>query len=259
MVAAKLPGFTLIHLSKALLILGHVDQARLRRDEALTEARRVFAYNLAYTLACAWVCDWIADGVKSAPTMLRSADELLAVSSEHGFSLWFAGADVMRGWCLAALGRAGEGLPLHGLGNWRATGANLWVPYLLLMVAETYAVAGQPRAGLESLAEAADLIETTQERCAEADMHRLRGTLLQSMGEHAAAEDSYRHALETARRQSAKFCELRAATSLARLWCDQGKPIEARDLLAPIYGWFTEGFDTPVLQNAKALLDELHA
>ena len=101
------------------------------------------------------------------------------------------------------------------------------------------------------------MIETTQERWAEADMHRLRGTLLVSIHEHAAAEDSYRQALAVARRQSAKFWELRAATSLARLWREQGNCTEARDLLAPVYNWFTEGFDTPVLRDAKALLDAL--
>jgi predicted ATPase len=101
------------------------------------------------------------------------------------------------------------------------------------------------------------LVEATQERWAEAEMHRLRGTLLLSMSKHAEAENSYRQALSVAQRQSAKFWELRAAMSMARLWRDQGKRIEARNLLAPIDGWFTEGFDTPVLQDAKALLDEL--
>jgi predicted ATPase len=126
-----------------------------------------------------------------------------------------------------------------------------------MTLAEVYGMAGQPDEGLDRLAEAANLVETTQERWAEAEMHRLRGTLLLAMNEHAAAENSYRHALAVAQRQSAKFWELRAATSLARLWRDQGKRTEARDLLAPIYGWFTEGFETPVLQDAKALLDQL--
>ena len=88
-------------------------------------------------------------------------------------------------------------------------------------------------------------------------MHRMRGTLLLSMHERAAAEESYRQALEVARRQSAKFWELRAAMSLAQLWRDQGKPQQARELLAPVYGWFTEGFETRDLKEAKALLEEL--
>jgi hypothetical protein len=118
-------------------------------------------------------------------------------------------------------------------------------------------MAAQPDEGLERLTEAANLVETTQERWAEAELRRLRGTLLRAMHERDAAEDSYRHALAVARRQSAKFWELRAALDLACLWRDQGKHIEARDLLAPIYGWFTEGLDTPVLRDAKGLLDQL--
>ena len=100
-------------------------------------------------------------------------------------------------------------------------------------------------------------METTQDRWAEAEMHRMRGTLLLSMHKHAAAEESYRHALAMARQQSAKFWELRAALNLAQLWRDQGKRHEARELLAPVYGWFTEGFDTRDLKEARALLDEL--
>jgi len=101
------------------------------------------------------------------------------------------------------------------------------------------------------------LVEATQERWAEAEMHRLRGTLFLSMSKHAEAENSYRQALSVAQRQSAKFWELRAATSMARLWRDQGKREEARELLAPVFAWFTEGFDTPVLKDTKAVLDRL--
>jgi predicted ATPase len=118
-------------------------------------------------------------------------------------------------------------------------------------------MAGQPERGLDRLAEAAKLVETTQERWAEAEMHRLHGTLLLVVHDVAAAENSFQQALNIAQHQSAKLWELRAATSLAHLCLDQDKRAEARDLLAPIYGWFTEGFDTPVLQDAKALLDEL--
>ena len=101
------------------------------------------------------------------------------------------------------------------------------------------------------------IVETTDERCDEAELHRVRGDLLNAIGDAAAADQNYHQALSVARPQGARSFELRAATSLARLWRDQGKRTEARDLLAPIYGWFTEGFDTPVLQDAKALLDEL--
>jgi predicted ATPase len=101
------------------------------------------------------------------------------------------------------------------------------------------------------------MIETTEERYHEAELHRLRGELLNATGDTSAAERSHHQALAVAQRQSAKVFELRAATSLARLWRDQGKRTEARDLLAPVYAWFTEGFDTPVLQDAKALLDQV--
>jgi predicted ATPase len=115
----------------------------------------------------------------------------------------------------------------------------------------------QPLQGLNHLAEAAEIIETKEERALEVELHRLRGNLLRATGDRSAAEQSYHQALAIAKRQSAKLWELRAAASLARLWCDQGKRTAARDLLAPVYCWFTEGFDTPVLQDAKALLDQL--
>jgi predicted ATPase len=166
---------------------------------------------------------------------------------------------MMRGWCLGAMGHPAEAIPLmlQGLDNYRATGASLGIPFFLMTLSEVYGMAVQADEGLTRLAEAANIVETTQERWAEAEMHRLRGTLLLSMHQRAAAEDSFRLALTVAQQQSAKFWELRAATSLARLWRDQGKRRQAHDLLAPVYGWFTEGLDTPVLQEAKALLDEL--
>jgi tetratricopeptide (TPR) repeat protein len=248
-------------LSRTLACLGYVDQARLRRDEALADARSLAPFNLAYVLGVTWYgVSWAVEGVKSAPTILRCADELLAISNEQGFPVFIGIGSVMRGWCLSGVGQATEGVPLilQGLTTYRATGCNVLIPFFLTVLAEAHAMAEQPEEGLNRLAEAEKLLETTtQERWAEAEMYRMRGTLLLSTREHAEAEDSFNLAIAVARRQSAKFWELRAALDLARLWRDQGKRIEARDLLAPIYGWFTEGFDTPVLQDAKALLDEL--
>jgi predicted ATPase len=126
-----------------------------------------------------------------------------------------------------------------------------------MRLAEAHVRLGQSIEGLNCLVQAAQVIETTDERTDEAELHRVRGDLLDAAGDRAGAAQSYHQALVVARGQSAKLFELRAAASLARLWSDQGKRIEARDLLAPIYGWFTEGFGTPVLQEAKALLDEL--
>jgi hypothetical protein len=140
--------------------------------------------------------------------------------------------------------------------TWRAAGTKLWLPHHLTILADAYGMAGQPEEGLDRFAEAAILIETTQERCIEPEMHRVRGKLL-AMNERNAAEDSYCRALAVVRQQSARLFELRAGMSLAQLWCDQGKRTEARDLLSLIYDRFTEGLDTPVLEDAKALLDEL--
>jgi predicted ATPase len=249
----------LIFLSKTLLCLGYVDQARLRRDEALAEARRLSPYNLVFVLCHAWYGDWASEGMESAPTMLPSAEEVLAISAEQGFQMWSPVGNIMRGWCLGAAGQAAEGIQLllKGIADVSGTGCNLVVPFLLMVLAQVYGKAGQPEEGLNRLVEAAKLVETTKECWAEAEMHRLRGTLLLSMSEHAEAENSYRQALSVAQRQSAKFWELRAAMSMARLWRDQGKREEARELLAPVFAWFAEGFDTLDLQDAKMLLDQL--
>ena len=145
------------------------------------------------------------------------------------------------------------------LAAWRAIGAKLGLSWVLPLLAETYGKAGQVEAGLQSLTEALVLVDQKQERFYEAELYRLQGELLlvRSVEHHAEAETCFRHALDVARRQQAKSLELRAATSLARLWQRQGKRDDARALLAPVYGWFTEGFDTADLQEAKALLGEL--
>src|SRR5215831_9103918 len=123
--------------------------------------------------------------------------------------------------------------------------------------AEAYGKRGLTAEGLNYLTEAEQIVETADDRHHAAELYRVRGDLLNATGDQIAAEGSYHQALSVARRQSARTLELHAATSLARLWRDQGKRGEARDLLAPVYNWFTEGFDTPVLQDAKALLDDL--
>ena len=117
----------LISLSRTLLYLGYVDQARLRRDEALAEARRLSPYNLVFALCQAWYGDWASEGLKSAPTMLQSAEKVLAISSEQGFPMWFGVGNIMRGWCLGAVGQAAEGIPLilKGIADLSATGCNM--------------------------------------------------------------------------------------------------------------------------------------
>jgi tetratricopeptide (TPR) repeat protein len=247
----------LAHLATALACLGHVDQARSSWNEALSLARRLeraFTVVLVLYYAC-WV-EWLT---ASPQTAQRLAEEAMAVSDEHGFNFWLGLALSFRGWSLSASGQTEEGLATltKALSICRATGAVVTTPLALILLAEVHAQLGRPVEGLNCLAEAAQIVEVTEERCDESELHRLRGDLLNATGHPSEAERNYHQALAVARRQSAKFLELRAATGLARLWRDQGKRTEARDVLAAIYNWFTEGFDTPVLKEAKALLDQL--
>ena len=165
-----------------------------------------------------------------------------------------------RGTSLLRLGQTDEALELliKGLAEFKATGAITTAPRMLTLIAEALRGAGRLREALQRLDEAERQIEATQERWYEAEMHRMYGECLIASGDLASAESRFNRALSVSRLQHAKLWEIRAATSLARLWRDQGKRVEAHDLLAPIYGWFTEGFDTPLLRDAKTLLDELN-
>src|SRR6266851_5619456 len=244
------------YLSRILVSLGYFDQARTRRDAALAEASKLgHTFTLAHSLFLACLDEW---SVKSERALFRHAEELATLSAEHDFALFSAGGSLFRGWCIVALRQGQQGIVLldEALAAWRATGSMLLVPFFLLLLADANGKAGSREEGLRRLDEVARLVETTQERWVEAEMHRLRGELLAATGNRAAAEETFRHALNVARHQSAKLWELRAATSLARLWRDQGKRTEARNLLAPIYSWFKEGFDTPVLKEAKTLLEQ---
>jgi len=168
----------------------------------------------------------------------------------------------MRGWALAMQGHGEEGMAQirQGIAAYRATGAELFVPlFLYTWLADVCTHLGHPEEGFQALAEAHTLVEQHEERWWEAEVSRLRGALLlqQTLTHQEEAEVCFQQALTVARHQQAKSLELRAAMSLARLWQQQGKRAEARELLAPIYGWFTEGFETADLQEAQALLDEL--
>jgi len=250
--------FLRIHSSWLLACLGHLDQALFQRDAALEEARRLsHPPTLAIALACAWWTGWL---VRFAPgSLLQYADELLALAAEHGLRLIRALGLIYRGRCLAMLGRPDEGIPLFtaGLAGYSELGFMVWRPRDLTLLADAYRMAGQSQAALEHFSEARGLAEKTAERCVQAETVRLTGDVLAAMGDHSGAETSYRGAIAIAQKQTAKLWELRATTSLARLWHDQGKRTQARELLAPVYGWFTEGLHTRLLQDAKALLNEL--
>jgi predicted ATPase len=188
------------------------------------------------------------------------ADQLVAVATEQGFPYWRAQGTIFRGWVTVKNGDVTEGISLLRSGStaFRATGAELWMPHYIALLARAGDIAGQIEEAVTLLDDALQIVERTGERWFAAELNRHRGQLLLQQGHSEAAEEFYHKALSIAEEQGAKLWELRAAVSLARLRRDQGRCAEARDLLAPVYGWFTEGFDTPDLKDAKALLDELH-
>jgi len=253
---ADLYANMLAYLAWTLAVLGYIDQARSRLNEALSEARRL---QHAHTLADVLLSASAVERITGSPQLQWHAEELMALSTERGLPLNLGWATAYSGASLIARGQGQEGVSLitRGMAGIRATGALTGTPDLFMMLAAAHASLGKPDDGLNCLAEAAQIIETTDERCSETELHRLRGDLLSAAGDQSAAERSYHRALAVAKLQSAKLFELRASLGLARLWCKQDKRGEARDLLAPIQDWFTEGLDTPDLKQAKALLEEL--
>jgi predicted ATPase len=242
-----------------LWLPGYPEQARRRSQEMLTRAQALshtfsiaFAHNLAIRLH-RFLREW--------QTVLEQAGVLMALVSEQGYAQLVASCIRDQGMALAAQGQVAKGLTMmrQGLTYYRATGAVYYVPLFLAWLADTCGQAGEVEEGLLALTEALTVIETTGERVSEAELHRLKGELLlqQSSDNTAEAETCFQKAITIAQSQSAKSWELRAATSLAKLWQSQGKREQARQLLGDVYNWFTEGFDTPDLIDAKALLDEL--
>jgi predicted ATPase len=214
------------------------------------------AYSLAIALFGACRVDW-ATG--SHEELVARANALIAVAEEHGFPWQRAVGTVYRGWALAGSVQTTEEIALleAGVAAYRASGAVNWVPFFLTLLADAEGMAKQRDQGLGHLAEAERVMAETEERWAEAELYRVRGELLRAGHDPTGAERCFSQAIDIAQQQSAKFWELRAAISLARLWREQGKRDAARDLLAPTYAWFAEGFNTPVVKEAKALLDEL--
>ena len=243
-----------------LWLFGYPDRALAQSQEAWTLAQEV-AHPLSQVLAQVWLAclhqfrqeaqaahDWAADSI--------------ALAAQQGFSpLYVAWATVPQGWALTRQEQWVAGMAKLREGSEAAltTGSELWHPYFLALRAEATGAAGQPEDGQRLLAEAQGVMARTDERFYEAELSRLTGMLhlAHSPAAQAEAEAHMRHALEVARQQEAKSLELRAAVSLARLWQQQDRRDDARELLAPIYSWFTEGFDTADLQEAKALLEAL--
>jgi len=238
-----------------LWFLGYPDQALVTSREAVSWARELaHPFSLAFAL-------YYATQVRRVRREACDTEALMALTSEQGFVYWSALGIFNQGWMLVAQGAVATGIArIHeGLAAYRATGALLYGSEQLGILAEAHGKAGEPEEALRVLADALAFVRQTGEAYPSAELHRLRGELLlqQDRANQPAAEAAYCDAIEMSQAQRARSWELRAATSLARLWRDQGKRAEARDLLAPVYNWFTEGFDTPDLKGAQALLDEL--
>jgi class 3 adenylate cyclase/predicted ATPase len=254
------PGVTSrLYAAQTLRLQGYPAQALARLHEALALAHEL---SHPYSLAFAWCYAAIVSQFRpDVPAVQEQAEAAVALSTEQGFPQWVAHGTILRGWALAMRSQGDEGMAQvrQGITSYRATGAALNVPYFCTVLADVCDHLGHPEDGLQALAEAQTLVEQHEERWWEAEICRLRGVLLlrQTMPQQEEAETWLQRALDVACRQEAKSLELRAAISLSRPWRQQGKQAEAHTLLAPVYGWFTEGFDTADLQEAKALLEEL--
>jgi TOMM system kinase/cyclase fusion protein len=247
------------YMAWVLCHFGYPDQALAQSHRAYTLAQELsHPLNLVQALIFAAQVHLFRRNGSAAQA---SAEAVMTLATEQGFPLWLAVGTILRGWALTQQGQKVEGMTQmrQGLTAWRATGAELWYPCVLAPLAEASGEAGEAEAGLRLLAEALALVDKTAERMWEAELYRLKGELLlaQSLEHQTEAEACFQQALAVARRQQAKALELRAATSLSRLWRSQSHRERARQLLGQVYGWFAEGFDLADLQEARALLAAL--
>jgi predicted ATPase len=242
-----------------LWMLGYPDQALRSMEEMLVLARRQ-AHPLTLAVALLWSA--MLHQLRREPQTAQAQTEAeRALCAEQGF-LWYGAWGLLpQGWALMAQGQVAEGLAQmrEAIAAYRATGGQGALPWFLAPLAEACGKAGQSAEGLRALEEALETVQTKKVYLYESEVYRLKGELplQQSTAQPGEAEEHLQQALAVARRQQAKSLELRASMSLARLWQQQGRRVEARELLVPVYGWFTEGFDTADLQEAKALLEAL--
>ena len=265
----------LTYAASTLWHLGYADQARMRMNEALALAR-----NLAHPFSEAFV---LTQGAglqmlcRDFPAFRQWQEEAMTLAQEQGFPLWIGLGTAISGWALIEQGQTVEGMARvrQGLAVYQAIGTELSKSFFLLLLAEAYRRTGQTDEGLALLADTQVFMNSTGEQLYEAELYRLKGELiLQKLsvissqlsvtnprpltpGPQAEAEACFLKAIEIARKQQAKSLELRATVSLVELWRQQGKRAEAHNMLSDVYNWFTEGFDTKDLQEAKALIEEL--
>jgi predicted ATPase len=248
------------HAAEVLWLLGYPDQALRRSRESLALARGLsHPSTMANVL---FFAAWFHQHRGEWQTVEARVEEGLRLVTEQGFSRWLAQAAFLQGWLLVERGQkeAGVAQMVEALVTERAgIGVARWTALFVASLAEAYGKTGQISEGLRVVSEELANADVTECCCYEAELHRIKGELLfkEAAADEGEAEAYFRNALKIARSQSAKSLELRAVMSMSRLWQRQGKKAEARDSLAEIYGWFTEGFDTADLKQAKLLLDEL--
>jgi class 3 adenylate cyclase/predicted ATPase len=242
-------------------LLGYPDAALSDADRAISDAREIGQAASLMLPLCATSVSRILCGDFAAA--ITQSDEAVTLAEKKGAALWKAWGMINLGCVLALTGKGAEAINTltSELSAWRLTGASVYRPWFLSNLAKAYASVRQSDEGWRCIAEAMTAIDSTQEKWCEAEVSRIAGeiSLMSPEPNAVKAEAYFERALAVARQQQAKSWELRAAMSMARLWRDQGKPQQARELLAPVYGWFTEGFDTLDLKEAKALLNKLRA
>jgi predicted ATPase len=254
------PGVAaLINRAFALWSLGHPKAALEDAEIAVKNAREIDqAATLMYALSNA---TWSHIYCGNYETAMALVQELLPLAQEKRAAYWTAFAMINQGclWTLTGSVSNGVSTLSSGIAAWRSTGANIWTPFFVSQLARAYAQLGNFQEASCCINEAIQAVKTTKEEWCEADILRIAGkiSLISPERDAVKAEEYFERALAVARQQQAKSWELRAAMSLARLWREQGKSQQARELLAQVYGWFTEGFDTRDLKEAKALLDAL--
>ena len=245
----------------ALWFLGYPDQALARSEAALNLAREI-KHPLGLTYGFQGMAS-VHQFRREGPSAQSQADAAMKLSAEQGLPFWLAFGMFVHGWALSAQGQGAEGISQmrDGIAAWEATGAKAWQPYFRAPLAEECWRNGRAGEGLLILQEASQAARQSGERTHESELLRLEGELRLAVenhpGEVAKVEALFAQAIDVAQRQQAKSLELRAAMSLSRLWQSQERLREARELLAPVYSWFTEGFDTKDMQEAKALIEEL--
>ena len=244
--------------SWVLWVLGHVDTAVSRMDAALERADRV---RHAHTQAYAWYYASVLHALRGEPAIAQGyAERCLAISEQHGFPQWLGLSRAIRGVCTAALDVSGSRLDevVAALEEYQRAGYQLGITAQFALLSSALLLRSEPEAALEAIDHGLTIVNDNDERFLAAELYRLKArTLLARGAANDEAEILLDRALQTARSQQARSLELRAATDLAKFWMNKGQRAEALDLLSPIYGSLTEGFDTQDLKDAKTLLAEL--